>query len=99
MSRIPDFSNIGFAGAPAPSLIASDAEPWLTPEGIPVKAAYSREDRAGLDFLDTYPGLPPYVRGPYPTMYVNQPWTIPQHAGSSTPEGSTAPRRRPPRPR
>src|SRR3712207_2853341 len=45
-------------------------EDWLTPEGIPVKGEYGPEDRGGLDFLDTWPGLPPYVRGPYPTMYV-----------------------------
>src|SRR4051812_17045958 len=59
------------------------AEPWLTPEGIPVKGSYGPEDRAGLDFLDTYPGLPPFLRGPYPTMYVNQSWTVRQYAGFS----------------
>ena len=63
---------------------------WLTPEGIPVKPAYGPADRAGLDFLDTYPGLPPYLRGPYPTMYVNQPWTVRQYAGFSTAEDSNA---------
>src|SRR5215208_1974242 len=66
------------------------ADAWLTPEGIPVKPAYGPEDRAGLDFLDTYPGLPPYLRGPYPTMYVNQPWTVRQYAGFSTAEDSNA---------
>ena len=66
------------------------AEPWLTPEGIAVKPAYSPADIAGLDFLDSYPGLPPYLRGPYPTMYVNQPWTIRQYAGFSTAEDSNA---------
>jgi methylmalonyl-CoA mutase len=65
-------------------------EPWLTPEGIAVKARYGPEDRAGLDFLDTWPGLPPFLRGPYPTMYVNQPWTIRQYAGFSTAEDSNA---------
>jgi len=55
-----------------------------------VKPAYGPEDRAGLDFLDTYPGLPPYLRGPYPTMYVNQPWTVRQYAGFSTAEDSNA---------
>src|SRR5918998_6039420 len=63
---------------------------WLTPEGIPVKPRYGPEDRAGLDFLDTWPGLPPYLRGPYPTMYVTQPWTIRQYAGFSTAEDSNA---------
>jgi methylmalonyl-CoA mutase len=65
-------------------------EPWLTPEGIPVKPRYGPEDREGLDFLDTHPGLPPYLRGPYPTMYVNQPWTVRQYAGFSTAEDSNA---------
>ncbi len=78
-----------FADAtPAPCPRA--AEPWLTPEGIAVKSAYGPDDLAGLDFLDTYPGLPPYLRGPYPTMYVTQPWTIRQYAGFSTAEDSNA---------
>src|SRR5256714_1402914 len=63
---------------------------WLTPEGIAVKPIYGPDDVAGLDFLDTYPGLPPYLRGPYPTMYVTQPWTIRQYAGFSTAEDSNA---------
>jgi methylmalonyl-CoA mutase len=88
-TRIPDFSSIDFAPATAP-LAALTGEPWLTPEGIPVKPSYGPEDRAGLDFLDTYPGLPPYLRGPYPTMYVNQPWTVRQYAGFSTAEDSNA---------
>ena len=65
-------------------------EPWLTPEGIPVKPAYGEADLAGIDFLDTWPGIAPYLRGPYPTMYVNQPWTIRQYAGFSTAEDSNA---------
>ncbi|MFF3455020.1 methylmalonyl-CoA mutase [Streptomyces sp. NPDC002730] len=63
---------------------------WDTPEGIPVKPLYTGEDLAGLDFLGTYPGVAPYLRGPYPTMYVNQPWTIRQYAGFSTAEESNA---------
>ena len=55
-----------------------------------MKGAYGPEDRAGLDFLDTYPGIAPYLRGPYPTMYVNQPWTVRQYAGFSTAEDSNA---------
>jgi methylmalonyl-CoA mutase len=62
----------------------------MTPEGIAVKAAYSEPDLAGIDFLDTYPGIAPYLRGPYPTMYVNQPWTVRQYAGFSTAEDSNA---------
>lgn len=63
---------------------------WETPEGIDVKPLYTRQDLAGLDFLGTYPGIAPYLRGPYPTMYVNQPWTIRQYAGFSTAEESNA---------
>jgi len=51
---------------------------------------YGAADRDGLDFLDTYPGIAPYLRGPYPTMYVNQPWTVRQYAGFSTAEESNA---------
>src|SRR4051812_48527192 len=89
MSRIPDFANIAFEKTVV-TLPAADAEPWLTPEGIRVKSAYNEADLAGLDFLDTWPGIPPYLRGPYPTMYVNQPWTIRQYAGFSTAEDSNA---------
>ncbi|MEU0839786.1 methylmalonyl-CoA mutase [Streptomyces sp. NPDC005962] len=63
---------------------------WDTPEGIGVKPLYTAEDLDGLDFLGTYPGVAPYLRGPYPTMYVNQPWTIRQYAGFSTAEESNA---------
>ncbi|NEA52610.1 methylmalonyl-CoA mutase [Streptomyces sp. SID13666] len=63
---------------------------WQTPEGIAVKPLYTSDDLAGLDFLETYPGIAPYLRGPYPTMYVNQPWTIRQYAGFSTAEESNA---------
>ncbi len=55
-----------------------------------VKPIYSAEDLEGLNWLDTFPGLPPYLRGPYPTMYVEQPWTIRQYAGFSTPEETNA---------
>jgi len=90
MTSIPDFSKIAFADAPLAASPAPKAEPWLTPEGIAVKGAYGPEDRAGLDFLDTFPGIAPYLRGPYPTMYVNQPWTVRQYAGFSTAEDSNA---------
>ncbi|MFC5149819.1 methylmalonyl-CoA mutase [Streptomyces aureoversilis] len=63
---------------------------WETPEGIGVKPLYTADDLHGLDFLGTYPGIAPYLRGPYPTMYVNQPWTIRQYAGFSTAEESNA---------
>jgi len=90
MTKIPDFAELEFAPAPIAAPIAAAAEPWLTPEGIAVKPVYGPDDVAGLDFLDTYPGLPPYLRGPYPTMYVTQPWTIRQYAGFSTAEDSNA---------
>src|SRR5436190_13775006 len=89
MSRIPNFADVAFQPV-APNAPAGSAEPWLTPEGIPVKSAYSEADLAGIDFLDTWPGIAPYLRGPYPTMYVNQPWTIRQYAGFSTAEDSNA---------
>jgi methylmalonyl-CoA mutase len=63
---------------------------WLSPEGIPVKALYTEDDLDGLDALGTYPGLTPFLRGPYPTMYTTQPWTIRQYAGFSTAEESNA---------
>ncbi|HKG81786.1 MAG TPA: methylmalonyl-CoA mutase family protein, partial [Beijerinckiaceae bacterium] len=91
MSRIPDFFTIALARpAPLREEGKGEGEPWLTPEGIPVKPRYDPQDRDGIDFLDTFPGLPPYLRGPYPTMYVNQPWTVRQYAGFSTAEDSNA---------
>ena len=86
--RIPDFSQVAFTpvGSPAPA----ETQEWLTPEGVAVKSFYTPEDLAGLTDLDTWPGLPPYVRGPYATMYVNQPWTVRQYAGFSTAEESNA---------
>src|SRR5713101_5072834 len=89
MSRIPDFANIAFENT-ARVEPAGGAEPWLTPEGIPVKPGYSEADLQGIDFLETWPGIAPYLRGPYPTMYVTQPWTIRQYAGFSTAEDSNA---------
>src|SRR5882762_1249911 len=89
MSGIPNFATIDFAPAAANANTAP-AQPWLTPEGIPVKPVYGADDVASLDFLDTYPGIAPYLRGPYPTMYVTQPWTLRQYAGFSTAEDSNA---------
>jgi len=89
MSRLPDFSKVQFRES-AVEARAGSVEPWLTPEGIPVKPAYDEHDLAGIDFLNTWPGIAPYLRGPYPTMYVTQPWTIRQYAGFSTAEDSNA---------
>ncbi|MFC8585509.1 methylmalonyl-CoA mutase [Streptomyces sp. NPDC057217] len=98
---IPDFSGIEL-GAPTAGggpdewragvkkATGGDDLLWETPEGIGVKPLYTGQDLEGLDFLDTRPGMAPYLRGPYPTMYVNQPWTIRQYAGFSTAEESNA---------
>jgi methylmalonyl-CoA mutase len=85
-----------FAGLPlhsdaeAVGTTARGAEPWDSPEGIPILPVYGPEHLEGLDALDTYPGLSPFLRGPYPTMYTTQPWTIRQYAGFSTAEESNA---------
>src|SRR5436190_7967978 len=89
MTQIPNFARVAFEpvdGAPA----AGGTQSWLTPESIQVKPVYGPDDVKGLDFLDTYPGIAPYLRGPYPTMYVTQPWTVRQYAGFSTAEDSNA---------
>ncbi|TGT43707.1 methylmalonyl-CoA mutase [Mesorhizobium sp. M8A.F.Ca.ET.165.01.1.1] len=85
---IPDFSQIGWVPPRrAPVEVKGQR---TTPEGLVVKHLYNQGDLKGLPHLDTYPGLPPFVRGPYPTMYVQQPWTIRQYAGFSTAEESNA---------
>jgi len=63
---------------------------WLTPEQIPVKSVYSKSDLENMEHLNFAAGLPPYLRGPYTTMYVMRPWTIRQYAGFSTAEESNA---------
>ncbi|MER8974468.1 MULTISPECIES: methylmalonyl-CoA mutase [unclassified Mesorhizobium] len=85
---IPDFSQIGWS--PPRRVPVEVKGQRMTPEGIAVKHLYNQGDLKGLPHLDTYPGLPPFVRGPYPTMYVQQPWTIRQYAGFSTAEESNA---------
>jgi len=93
VSAIPDFGSLPLPAVPATG--SADAvnlagEPTLTPEGIEVATLYTAADLDSVDFVDTYPGMAPFVRGPYPTMYVNQPWTIRQYAGFSTAEDSNA---------
>jgi methylmalonyl-CoA mutase len=91
MSAFPDFSTLAFDPAPGiPAREQAAPEPWLTAEGIAVKARYGRADAEDLDFVDSWPGLAPFVRGPYPTMYRTNPWTIRQYAGFSTAEDSNA---------
>ncbi len=86
---IPDFAKVDW-----PSVNSDKAEHheaiWNTPEGIAVKQSYDASDLDGLSFLDTWPGVAPFIRGPYPTMYVQRPWTIRQYAGYSTAEESNA---------
>ncbi len=87
-SPLPDFSKIEWQ---TPDLRAeTTGSATETPEGLTLKPVYGPGDLEGLDFLNTYPGLPPFLRGPYPTMYVQQPWTIRQYAGFSTAEDSNA---------
>ncbi len=97
---VPDFTQSELSRmAPDPgsgeawraAFAATGAEPtWTTPEGIDVASLYGADDLDGIDFLHTLPGIPPYLRGPYPTMYVNQPWTVRQYAGFSTAQESNA---------
>ncbi len=86
---IPDFTAVDL-GAPPAAPPPPQGAPWLTPEGIEVATSYGPADLEGLDFLETYPGIAPFLRGPYPAMYVTQPWTVRQYAGFSTAEESNA---------
>ncbi|HEY6655268.1 MAG TPA: methylmalonyl-CoA mutase [Methyloceanibacter sp.] len=90
MTRIPAFADIAFDARNGAGTTSSGATPWQTPEGIAVKPVYGAEDIARLDFLDGLPGVAPYLRGPYPTMYVQRPWTVRQYSGFSTAEDSNA---------
>ena len=89
MSQVPNFAKVDFADTAVPAGNRPSTS-WTTPEGIAVNVVYGERDLAGLDFLDTYPGKAPYLRGPYPAMYAAQPWTIRQYAGFSTAEDSNA---------
>src|SRR5215207_3162420 len=103
MSAIPDFGSVEL-GSPASGVAKDDSAKafeastgrsvadatWETPEGIAVPPLFTPADLQGVDFLDTYPGIAPYLRGPYPTMYTTQPWTVRQYAGFSTASESNA---------
>ncbi len=101
MSTIPNFAEIPWSAAQPSADVdewrrLAEAEAgrplgeltWQTGEGIGVRPLYTAADRAGLQHLHTAPGLPPFLRGPYPTMYVGQPWTVRQYTGFSTAEES-----------
>ncbi len=90
MSRIPNFAGRPFRDALGKAEAPEGLDSWMTPEGIAVPPVPAAADLEGLPHLDSYPGLPPFVRGPYPTMYVQQPWTVRQYAGFSTAEDSNA---------
>ena len=99
MTTIPNFADISrntddAAAATNKAAAAEAGEVWTIPEGIDVKRVYDRADRDAAAAeghpVDSFPGIAPFMRGPYPTMYTNQPWTIRQYAGFSTAAESNA---------
>ena len=89
MTSLPDFTKLDLGALQSHDTDARERR-LSTPEGIDLADAYSAADTRGLDYLDDFPGLPPFARGPYPTMYPQRPWTIRQYAGFSTAEESNA---------
>ncbi len=87
----PDFSDLTLQTNGVQKIESQkEQEKWMTPEGIPVKQKFSKEDLKEAEHLGFTAGLPPFTRGPYSTMYVTRPWTIRQYAGFSTAEESNA---------
>jgi methylmalonyl-CoA mutase len=87
----PDFTKINIREVAGKAYSGAVAEStWMTPELIPVKPVYTKEDLEGMEHLNYAAGVAPYLRGPYSTMYVMQPWTVRQYAGFSTAEESNA---------
>ena len=93
----PNFNNIDFKEFTKPKLSDKEWEKknhiekdWVTPEQIHLKRVFSKDNLLGMEHLNYAAGIPPYLRGPYSTMYVMQPWTIRQYAGFSTAEESNA---------
>jgi methylmalonyl-CoA mutase len=87
---LPDFGTLAFDAVGARGSAALPDASWDTPEGIPHRALYTAADLAEVAHLGSLPGIAPFVRGPYPTMYVQKPWTVRQYAGFSTAEDSNA---------
>ena len=100
---IPDFTRISLGAAASRASkenwrdhfvgetgSAPETRLWHAPEGIDINPLYSAHDLEGLDHLRTMPGIAPFLRGPYPTMYVDKPWTVRQYAGFSTAQASNA---------
>jgi methylmalonyl-CoA mutase len=99
MNTIPNFADVPLRGGERGTTLdtwqmaagpPADWLAWQTPEQIPVKPLYSAADLKGVEHLDTMPGVAPFLRGPYPTMYVLKPWTVRQYAGFSTAKDSNA---------
>ncbi len=88
--KTPDFVNLKPDFTAAKGTATELRHPWKTNEQIDVKALYTQEDLMHLEHLDYLSGLPPFLRGPYPSMFVQRPWTIRQYAGFSTAEESNA---------
>jgi methylmalonyl-CoA mutase len=86
----PDFKNIDINSVDSSVEEQQNQELWKTPEQIDVKTIYSEKDLEGMEHLNYAAGLPPFLRGPYSSMYVKRPWTIRQYAGFSTAEESNA---------
>jgi methylmalonyl-CoA mutase len=89
MTKLPDFSRESWQRPKAGTPHSAEAG-FATPEGIWLKPVYEAPDVESLAAIDSVPGLPPYLRGPYATMYVERPWTIRQYAGFSTARESNA---------
>ena len=85
----PNFNDIDIKDIAASKAVCN-GETWLTPEQIPVKPIYKKEDLEGMEHLNYAAGIPPFLRGPYSGMYAMRPWTIRQYAGFSTAEESNA---------
>ena len=86
----PNFKDIDIKQVAASKVEGNNAADWLTPEQIPVKSVYDKQDLEGLEHLGYAAGIPPFLRGPYSGMYPMRPWTIRQYAGFSTAEESNA---------
>lgn len=86
----PNLSNIQLPEGKVKAIASSSPKFWKSPEGIPVKVHFTQADLNDAEHLRFAAGLPPYLRGPYSTMYVQQPWTVRQYAGFSTAEESNA---------
>tara|TARA_Y100000022_G_scaffold47179_1_gene39766 strand:+ start:8068 stop:10218 length:2151 start_codon:yes stop_codon:yes gene_type:complete len=82
--------DLNYESESSPNNFKAKENIFTTPEGISLKSFYTKDDLTGFDHQNTYPGIDPFVRGPYPTMYANKPWTIRQYAGFSTAEESNA---------